>query len=118
MPDTRTYETQQNCPVARTLDVVGDRWTMLILRELSWGRRRYSTLLESLKGISTNLLSDRLKKLEEAEMVVQAPYSTHPPRSEYKLTAKGKAFVPVLQAMRQYGEVWEPRAEARAIRKQ
>ena len=117
MPDTRTYETQQNCPVARTLDVVGDRWTMLILRELSWGRRRYSTLLESLKGISTNLLSDRLKKLEEAEMVVQVPYSTHPPRSEYKLTAKGKAFVPVLQAMRQYGEVWEPRAEAGAIRK-
>jgi DNA-binding HxlR family transcriptional regulator len=111
MADSRTYETQQSCPVARTLDVVGDRWTMLILRDLSWGRRRYTALLESLKGISTNLLSDRLKKLEEAKMIVQVPYSTHPPRSEYRLTAKGKAFVPILVALRDYGEQWEPKAE-------
>jgi len=110
MTDSRTYETQQHCPVARTLDVVGDRWTMLILRDLSFGRRRYTMLLESLKGISTNLLSDRLKKLEAAEMVVQVPYSAHPPRSEYKLTPKGKAFVPILVAMRNYGEEWEPRS--------
>ena len=116
MPDSRSYETQQDCPVARTLDVVGDRWTMLILRDLSFGRLRYSALLESLKGISTNLLSDRLKKLEEAEMVVQVPYSAHPPRSEYKLTGKGKAFVPILVAMRDYGEEWEPQAEPHAKR--
>lgn len=115
MPASRTYETQQDCPVARTLDVVGDRWTILILRDLSWGRRRYSALLESLKGISTNLLADRLKKLEEAEMVAQVPYSTHPPRSEYKLTAKGKAFVPILAAIRDYGEQWEPQPEAGAL---
>ena len=91
---------------------------ILILRDLSWGRRRYSALLESLKGISTNLLSDRIKKLEEAEMVIAVPYSAHPPRSEYKLTAKGRAFLPILVAMRSYGEEWEPRAEPGATQKQ
>jgi DNA-binding HxlR family transcriptional regulator len=95
--------------VARTLNVVGDRWTILVLRELSWGRKRYSKLLEVLEGISTNLLADRLKKLEDAGMIYQVPYSEHPPRFEYRLTDKGRAFVPVLQALRDYGERWEPR---------
>lgn len=108
MPEPRTYVTQAACPVARTLDVVGDRWTILVLRDLSWGRRRFSALLESLAGISANLLSDRLKRLEENGMVERVFYSAHPPRAEYKLTAKGKAFVPVLIAMRTYGEEWEP----------
>lgn len=108
MPDSRIYSTQQDCPVARTLDVVGDRWTMLILRDLSWGRRRFSALLESLQGISPNLLSERVKKLEASGMIERVFYSDHPPRAEYKLSAKGKAFVPVLKAMRAYGEEWEP----------
>ena len=108
MPEPRTYDTQQTCPVARTLNVVGDRWTILLLRELSWGRKRYSQLLDALEGISTNLLADRLKKLEDAGMVSQVLYSEHPPRFEYRLTDKGRAFVPVLQALRDYGEVWEP----------
>jgi DNA-binding HxlR family transcriptional regulator len=108
LPDPRTYDSQDHCPVARTLDVVGDRWTMLVLRELSWGRRRFGALIESLDGISSNLLSDRLKRLERNGMVEQVMYSTHPPRAEYKLTPKGKAFVPVLVAMRAYGEEWEP----------
>jgi len=109
MPE-RTYDTQQHCPVARTLDVVGDRWTMLVLRDLSFGRRRFSALLESLRGISANRLSARLKQLEEHGMVERAFYSDHPPRAEYRLTDKGRAFVPVLVAMRAYGEVWEPLA--------
>lgn len=108
MPEPRTYESQNFCPVARTLDVVGDRWTMLLLRDLSWGRRKFSALEASLRGISANLLSDRLKKLEQSGMVEQVAYSAHPPRFEYKLTSKGKAFVPVLVAMRKYGEEWEP----------
>lgn len=107
MPEPRTYATQASCPVARTLDVVGDRWTILVLRDLSWGRRRFSALLESLAGISANLLSDRLKRLEEHGMVERVFYSDHPPRAEYRLTAKGRAFVPVLIAMRTYGEEWE-----------
>jgi DNA-binding HxlR family transcriptional regulator len=110
MPEPRIYDTQEACPVARTLNVVGDRWTILVLRELSWGRKRYSHLLDALAGISTNLLADRLKKLEDAGMVSQSPYSQHPPRFEYHLTDKGRAFIPVLQALRDYGDVWEPRA--------
>ena len=108
LPVPRTYQSQSACPVARTLDVVGDRWTILVLRDLSWGRRRFSALLESLEGISTNLLSDRLKRLEEHGMVERTFYSDHPPRAEYKLSAKGKAFVPVLVALREYGDAWEP----------
>lgn len=109
MPDQRTYESQQHCPVARTLDVVGDRWIILILRDLSWGRQRFSSLLTSLKGISANRLAERLKRLEEHGMVERVFYSEHPPRAEYRLTTKGRAFVPVLAAMQRYGDEWEPR---------
>lgn len=111
MPEPRTYETQQHCPVARTLDIVGERWTFLVLRDLSWGRMKFGELQESLQGISANLLSERLKKLEEHGMVERVFYSDHPPRAEYKLSAKGKAFVPVLKAMRAYGDEWEPREQ-------
>ena len=108
LTEQRTYSTQESCPVARTLDVVGDRWTILVMRDLSWGRQRYTDLLQSLVGISTNLLADRLKKLELHGMVEQVLYSDHPPRAEYRLTAKGRAFVPILVALRSYGEEWEP----------
>lgn len=108
MPETRIYEFQGACPVARTLDIVGDRWTILVLRDLSWGRRRFSALLESLQGISANLLSGRLKKLEENGMIERVFYSDHPPRAEYRLSQKGKAFISVLVALREYGEQWEP----------
>ncbi len=115
MPEPRTYESQAHCPVARTLDVVGDRWTILVLRDLSWGRRKFSALLQSLDGISANLLSERLKRLEERGMIERVFYSDHPPRAEYKLTAKGWGFVPVLKAMFSYGEEWEPRAAQDAV---
>lgn len=92
------------------MDVVGDRWIILILRDLSWGRQRFSVLLASLKGISANRLAERLKRLEENGMVERVFYSDHPPRAEYRLTTKGRAFIPVLTAMRQYGDEWEPRS--------
>ncbi len=85
---------------------------MLLLRDLSWGRQRFSALLGSLTGISANRLADRLKRLEEHGMVERVFYSDHPPRAEYRLTTKGRAFVPVLAAMRQYGDEWEPRDRA------
>jgi DNA-binding HxlR family transcriptional regulator len=110
LTEQRLYTTQEACPVARTLNIVGDRWTILLLRDLARGRKRYSELLQSLSGISTNLLADRLKRLEQNRMVEQVIYSDHPPRAEYRLTAKGRAFVPVLTALKDYGEVWEPRS--------
>jgi DNA-binding HxlR family transcriptional regulator len=105
----RLYATQDFCPIARTMNIVGDRWTMLILRDLSWSRKRFADLESSLASIGPNLLSDRLKALEANNMIERVIYSDHPPRAMYKLTAKGKAFIPVLLAVREYGNTWEPR---------
>lgn len=110
------YDTQDHCPVARTLDVVGERWTVLILRDLAFGQRKFTQLLESLRGISPNLLSERLKRLETSGMIERDFYQDHPPRAAYRLSAKGKAFIPVLKALRQYGEEWEPRRKPTGTR--
>ncbi len=90
----RTYTSQEFCPVARTLDVIGDRWTILVIRDVTLGITKYSDLLESLPGISPNLLSQRLKLLEEAEVLQRSFYNDHPPRAEYLLTDKGRGLVP------------------------
>ena len=108
MAERRQYDRQRHCPIARTLDVVGDRWTLLILRDLSWRRQRFSDLEASLAGIAPNLLSARLRLLEGNEMVERIEYHAHPPRHEYRLTPKGKAFVPILRAIADYGTTWEP----------
>jgi DNA-binding HxlR family transcriptional regulator len=104
----RTYKGQEYCPVARTLDIVGDRWTMLIIRDIFLKRRRFSEILESLDGISPNLLADRLKRLEEVGILTRRFYSDHPPRAEYVFTEKGKAFGKVVQAIKDWGDAWEP----------
>lgn len=104
---TRTYESQDYCPVARTLDVIGDRWTVLILRDITHGITKYSDMLESLKGISPNLLAQRLKRLENEGVLARSFYSDHPPRAEYKLTKKGRDLRPVLTAMAEWGYEYE-----------
>lgn len=97
----------QDCPVARTLDVVGERWTFLILRDLlRQGSRKYQDLETSLAGIGPNTLSARLKRLEEAGIVERRFYEQHPPRAEYVLTQKGRALGPVLLALKKWGEVY------------
>jgi DNA-binding HxlR family transcriptional regulator len=103
----RSYA-QEYCPIARTLDIVGDRWTLLVVRDIFRGHRKFKELLESLPGISPNLLAARLKTLEEAGMLERRFYSNHPPRAEYRLTDKGKAFGAVIRAMFEWGEAWEP----------
>ncbi len=113
---SRTYGSQDYCPVARTLDIVGDRWTLLVLRDLGRGYRRFNELLQSCEGISTNLLASRLKKLEERGMVERSFYSDHPPRAEYRLTAKGKAFSTVLRALYDWGTTYDPRPTDRPLR--
>jgi DNA-binding HxlR family transcriptional regulator len=93
------------CPVARTLDVIGERWTILILRDFFLsGPRRFQDFLEGLEGISPNTLSDRLKTLEAAGIVERHFYDQHPPRAEYRLTPKGKELGPVLLALRKWGD--------------
>lgn len=93
------------CPMARTLDIVGDRWTMLMLRDLSLdGPRKFQDFEQSLSGISPNTLSARLKTLEDNGIVERRFYSDHPPRAEYALTAKGLELRPVLRALKSWGE--------------
>jgi DNA-binding HxlR family transcriptional regulator len=103
------------CSVARALSVIGDRWTLLVLRDISRGYTRYNELLESCAGISTNLLSDRLKRLEERGMIERVFYSEHPPRAEYRLTEKGRDFGEVLRAMYRWGTTHEPRETDRSL---
>jgi DNA-binding HxlR family transcriptional regulator len=94
-----------DCPVARTLDVIGDRWTILLLRDLFLHRtRRFQDFAEALPGLTPSVLSGRLKELEEAGIIESRLYSDHPPRAEYLLTAKGRTLGPVLRALRQWGE--------------
>jgi DNA-binding HxlR family transcriptional regulator len=99
----RRYASQQVCPIARTLDVIGDRWTFLILRDLGRGRTKFKDLLVSLEGISPNLLARRLKRLEEAGIIERSFYSDHPPRAEYRLTEKGRELGPALRALYDWG---------------
>jgi DNA-binding HxlR family transcriptional regulator len=93
------------CPVSRTLDVVGDRWTILILRDLMIdGPRKFMDFQHSFPRISPNTLSDRLKNLEEHGIIERRFYEDHPPRAEYLLTAKGDDLRPVLRALRNWGD--------------
>ena len=94
------------CPVARTAELIGNKWTPLILRDLALGERRFSQLERSLVGISPKTLSERLKKLEEAQIVTRCCYAEVPPRVEYALTPKGTALMPVIDTMREFGSTW------------
>jgi DNA-binding HxlR family transcriptional regulator len=92
------------CPVARALDIIGERWSILILRDLLLqGPRKFSDLATSLAGISPNTLSARLKLLEDHGIVARQFYAEHPPRAEYALTPKGRELGPVLGALRAWG---------------
>jgi DNA-binding HxlR family transcriptional regulator len=94
-----------DCPIARTLEIIGERWTILILRDLfREGPRRFQDLQQSLSGVSPNTLSARLKVLEANGIVATRLYETHPPRYEYVLTEKGKALAPVVLALKAWGE--------------
>ncbi len=96
------------CPVARGLSVVGDRWTMLVLRDCFRGVRRFDQF-QSRLGITRHVLADRLRKLEEAGVLERRLYQERPPRHEYRLTEKGLALHPVLVTLVAWAEEWEPR---------
>ena len=101
------------CPVARTLDSIGERWTVLILRDLLIvGPRRFQDFLESLGGIAPTTLSARLKSLEQDGIVERQFYSDHPPRAEYVLTKKGRGLGPVVKALRDWGTHYENAGDA------
>lgn len=91
------------CNVAQSLNIIGDRWTLLIIHEILCGQTTFSGIKKSLKGISSNLLSARLKYLEESGLIIAELYSTHPPRYTYQLTASGKDLEHVFHALILWG---------------
>jgi DNA-binding HxlR family transcriptional regulator len=95
------------CPVACTLDIMGDRWTLLVIRDLFLGRTRFKDFEGSPEGIPTNILSERLERLLVAGIIEQVPVGEGAKRFAYRLTTKGKALAPVLVAMRDWGLKWE-----------
>jgi DNA-binding HxlR family transcriptional regulator len=92
------------CAVACTLDLVGDKWSLLVVRDLLRGDVTYSELQNSREGIPTNILADRLKKLEGAGLITKSAYQEHPVRYVYRLTEKGKALRDVLGAIVRWGK--------------
>lgn len=95
-----------DCPVLATAQIVSGKWTLLMLRDLAMGPRRFSELQRSLAGISPRTLSTRLRSLEEEGIVDRREFAEMPPRVEYRLTAKGAHLVPIVDAMREYGSRW------------
>lgn len=102
MPSSQLTDT---CTVARTLEVIGDRWTVLVLRDAFYGVRRFGDFVADL-DIARNVLADRLSKLVDAGVMEKVLYETRPPRHEYHLTTKGKDLLPVLLAMWRWGDTW------------
>lgn len=100
----------QNCSVARTLEVVGERWSLLVIRDAFMGVRRFEDFHGRL-GISRNVLSARLTKLVEQGILRREQYSERPPRSEYRLTSRGRDLFPVIMAMVEFGDAHAPPPE-------
>ena len=94
------------CPVARTAEIISGKWTLLIIRDLASGVKRFNQLERSLHGISPKTLSERLRSLEEEGIIFRRTFAEVPPRVEYSLTEKGRDLVDLIESMRNYGERW------------
>ena len=106
---TRTMNTVHDsatCGVAACAEIIGAKWTALLVHDLSEGPRRFSELEHSCCGISPRTLAERLRELEQQGIVERRSYAESPPRVEYTLTAKGEALIPITAAMREFGHEW------------
>jgi len=111
MAPSKRRDPRSGCPIATTLDLVGDRWTLVIIRDLVLGKARFGDLLDSPERITSSVLTDRLARMEAAGLVERIAYEQRPPRYEYRLTAKGRGLLPALQeicrwANRHMPETW------------
>jgi DNA-binding HxlR family transcriptional regulator len=100
--------TRSPCPIASALDVVGDKWSLLVVRDMLRGKQTYSDLQASPERIPTNLLADRLERLQRAGLISRSAYQRRPVRYNYALTDKGKALGDVLKAYVQWGKQFIP----------
>lgn len=110
-----TEKTRSRCPISTSLDILGDRWTLVILRDLFSGKSKYSEFLASPEGITTNILAARLARMEETGLVFKTPYQTRPLRHAYALTPRGRGLKPTMQALcrwanAEFPETWTPPA--------
>ena len=111
-----TLEFRSGCPIATTLDLVGDRWSLVIVRDLLTGKKRFAEFLASPERIATNTLADRLRRMEALGLVERRRYRERPKRYEYALSATGRDFLPVLQEMCRFANrhvrgTWTPPAD-------
>jgi DNA-binding HxlR family transcriptional regulator len=106
---------RSSCPIACALDLIGDRWTLLVLRDLMLGKQRFSEFLRSAESIPTNVLTERLKRLEGAGLIARTPYQDNPPRSAYALTAAGESLAPVIRAIHDWGLSAFPGTEGQKV---
>ena len=109
----RTPAFRSQCPVASALDLIGDRWSLLVIRGLFVGHSRYGDFLKDAEGISTNILADRLRQLECAKLIERMPGPGRADHVRYRLTRKGADLLPVLQALAIWGSEhiagrWQP----------
>ncbi len=88
---------RSDCPIASTLDILGDKWTLILVRDLLTGKQRFNQFCASPEGVPTNLLAARLRKLQEQGIIEKQPYQTRPIRYAYSLTPAGRALLPVVQ---------------------
>ncbi len=102
-PAALSADARSACAVACSLDIFGDRWTLLVVRDLLRGRKRYGEIATAKEKIPTNILAERLARLEAAGIVTRTPYQDNPPRHEYTLTPKGEALRPVIRAIAVWG---------------
>jgi DNA-binding HxlR family transcriptional regulator len=116
-PVTRSHTSsaaaRSPCPVAGSLELVGDRWTLLVIRDLFWGKKRYGEFLASPEGIPTNILAGRLVRLKAAGLVTRTRYQDKPPRFGYALTRRGRDLAPVLAALVAWGKRHVPGTRTR-----
>lgn len=123
MPSRKTDGSGQNqlserrspCPVACALDLFGDRWTLLVIRDLFLGSTRFKDFASSPEKIPTNILSDRLARLLEGGLVERVPASSGSKRLAYRLTEKGFSLKPILLSIRDWGLEWEPGTIAKTL---
>ncbi len=95
---------RSGCPIASTLDILGDRWTLIIVRDLINGKKRFSEFLDSPEHITASVLSSRLSAMETNGIIRKSAYQIRPKRHEYNLTEKGRHLAPVLQAVCKWGD--------------
>ncbi|MFF5075517.1 winged helix-turn-helix transcriptional regulator [Actinoplanes sp. NPDC000266] len=102
MPAAPAERTPRDCTIADALEIVGDRWTLLIVRELFYAQQRFTAIVQN-TGAPRDIAAARLRKLVEHDVVAREQYSERPPRYEYRLTAAGRDLAPVLLTLKRWG---------------